>query len=206
MIVCLVFPIPLIVRACTIAQIVSDCIHYLRKHIFRLSSCRSFLSPTFHILLLWHNCCLSILSWRSCHSGLSIHMILDLFPILFVDQPVCFSTVLCQSIIIDHKLRNAPNPQMLSASKPLSAWFTSWHHCVDRYVNFLYVPTRSGKKLFFVALTIVSWVNFVVGQDVWCCKIWTTCRQAVSFMSRLVRVINLNTARPAFWLSHHWDW
>jgi hypothetical protein len=37
---------------------------------------------------------------------------------------------------------------------------------LDRKVDLPYVPASSGKKLFFVALTFVSCVNFVVAQDV----------------------------------------
>ena len=48
------------------------------------------------------------------------------------------------------------------------------------------------------ALTIESCVDFVVGRDVECCKIWTTWRQAGSFMSRFVGLINLNKAKSAF--------
>jgi hypothetical protein len=60
------------------------------------------------------------------------------------------------------------------------------------------MSTGSGVKFFFRALTIVSFVDLVVGQDVGCWKIWTTWRQAEPFMSRFVRLINSNKAKSAF--------
>jgi len=48
------------------------------------------------------------------------------------------------------------------------------------------------------ALTIVSCVDLVVGRDVGYCKIWTTWRQAESFMSRFVCLINSKKAKSAF--------
>jgi len=42
---------------------------------------------------------------------------------------------------------------------------------VDRFFDLTYLPARSGEKFFFGALTIVVWVDCVVGQDVGCCTI-----------------------------------
>jgi hypothetical protein len=64
-------------------------------------------------------------------------------------------------------------------------------HCTD-------VPSGSGEKFFFRELTIVSCVDLGVGRDVGCCKLWTTWRQAESFMSRFVRLISSNKAIFAF--------
>jgi len=102
------------------------------------------------------------------------------------------------SFFFESKLRNAPRARTVSASKPLWPSFASWHRRVDRFVDLPYLPGGSGEKVFFRALTIVVWVYFVVGRDVRCCKIWTIWRQAESFMSRLVRVLNLNQAKSAF--------
>ena len=52
-----------------------------------------------------------------------------------------------------------------------------------------YLSARSGEMFIFGALTIVVCVDFVVGRDVGCCKLWTIWRQAASFMSRLVRLL-----------------
>jgi len=69
---------------------------------------------------------------------------------------------------------------------------------VECFVDLPYLPAGSGEKFFLGALTIVSCVDLVVGHDVGCCKIWTTGRQAESFMSRFVRLINSNKAKSAF--------
>jgi len=61
-----------------------------------------------------------------------------------------------------------------------------------------YLPAKSCERFFFGALTIVSCVDFVVGRDVGCCKIWTTRRQGKSYMSRFVCLINLNKAKSEF--------
>jgi len=69
---------------------------------------------------------------------------------------------------------------------------------VDIFVDVPYLPAGSIEKFFFRALTIVSGIDLVVGQDVECCKIWTTLRQAQSFMSRFVHLINSNRAKSVF--------
>ena len=69
---------------------------------------------------------------------------------------------------------------------------------MERVVNLLYLPAGSGKWFFFGTLTIVFCVEFVDGGDVGCCMIWTTWRQAASFMSRLVLLIDLNKAKSEF--------
>jgi hypothetical protein len=58
---------------------------------------------------------------------------------------------------------------------------------------------------FFGALTIVFILGFVDCQVVGCCKIWTTWRQAESFMSWLVHCMNKNTAKSELWPSLHWE-
>jgi len=45
----------------------------------------------------------------------------------------------------------------------------------------------------------------VIGRDVGCCNIWTIWREAASFMSRLVHLINSNKANSVFWPSLHWE-
>jgi hypothetical protein len=91
-----------------------------------------------------------------------------------------------------------PNAWSHSASKSLLRPFAWWHRHVDCSVDLLCMSTGSGVKFFFRALTIVSFVDFVVGQDVGCWKIWTTWRQAEPCMSRFVRLINSNKAKSAF--------
>ena len=110
-----------------------------------------------------------------------------------------------ESIMLDHQLHDAPKARISCTSKPLLLWFTSWCCGVNRFVNFLYMPAGSGKRCLLAALTVVSWVDFVVGQDVGCCKIWTTWRQAASWIWRLVHLINLNTAKSTVWPSLHWE-
>jgi len=60
---------------------------------------------------------------------------------------------------------------------------------VDIFVDLPCLPAGSGEDFFVTALTIVSRVDLVV-EDVGCCKIWSTWRQANSFMSRCERLIN----------------
>jgi hypothetical protein len=101
---------------------------------------------------------------------------------------------------LDSKLRKAANAQICSASKPLLLSFAWWHRCVAFFGGLPYLPDGSGEKICFGALTIVLSVAFVV-RDVWCRKIWTKYRQAESFMSRFVRLINSNIPKSAFWPS-----
>ena len=72
---------------------------------------------------------------------------------------------------------------------------------MDQLVDMLYLPGGSGEMFFLGAFTIVVCVDFVFGQDVGCCKVWTLWRQAASFMSRLVCLINLNKQNQHF--DHH---
>jgi len=60
-----------------------------------------------------------------------------------------------------------------------------------------YLPACSGEKFIFGTLTIVVYIGFVE-CNVGCCKILTIGRQAVSFMSRLVHLINLYKEKFAF--------
>jgi len=108
-----------------------------------------------------------------------------------------------ESFCFDHKLFNAPNARTLSSSKPLLPSFAWWFRRVESWVHMPDLASESWERYYFAALTIVSWVDFVVVQDGGWCMIWTTSRQAVSVMSRLVRLINLNKAKSAVWLSRH---
>lgn len=65
-------------------------------------------------------------------------------------------------------------------------------------VVLLSLPAGSSTTFIFKALSIVSCVEFVVGQDIACCMIWTTRSEAVSFMLRLIWLINFNKAKSVF--------
>ena len=95
-----------------------------------------------------------------------------------------------ESFFLDRELRNAPNARTRSACKRLLLLFAWWCRHVDFFIDLPYWPTRCWEKFFFAALTSVSCVDLVVGWHDGCCKIWTTWRQAASFMSRLVGFIN----------------
>jgi hypothetical protein len=81
-IIFLVFSILLIIGTCKIAQTVSDRIQHLIKCCFRLPSCRTPVCSSRYIL---HYCCFCVLNSLSCHSGLSLHNILDPFLSPFLD-------------------------------------------------------------------------------------------------------------------------
>jgi len=109
------------------------------------------------------------------------------------------------SFLLDRTWRNVSKAQTLSASKPLLLSFPWWLCCVNHFVVLPYMPTGIGEKFILGTLTIVLYVNFVVGWDVGCCMMWIIWRQAVSFMSTLVQLIILNKARFPFWLSMKWE-
>ena len=69
---------------------------------------------------------------------------------------------------------------------------------MDDCVNLLHLPTGSGERFLFKGYAIVSFVDCVIGQDVGCCKMWITWRQAGSTMTWLVHLINFNKANSAF--------
>jgi len=110
------------------------------------------------------------------------------------------------SFFLDHRLHNASRARTLSACKQHFPSFAGCRHLVDRFVDLLNLLTGNGEMFFLWALTIVSCIYFVVGQDVGCCKRWTTWRKAVAFMSRLLWLINWNKTYSAYWLSIHLEW
>jgi hypothetical protein len=52
---------------------------------------------------------------------------------------------------------------------------------------FAIFPQQKWQKVLFRAFTTVVYVDFVIGQDVECCKIWMIWRQAETLMSSLER-------------------
>jgi len=130
----------------------------------------------------------------------SIHFSFSFFLKQFVSH--LFST---ESFLLDHTPRKVPKTRTLSSFNPLLPWFGWWCCDVDFFVNLPYLPAGSGEMFHLGALTLASCIDLVVGRDVGCCKMWTTQRQAASFVSRLVGSINLNKAKSAFWPSLHWE-
>ena len=65
-------------------------------------------------------------------------------------------------------------------------------------VDLPYLSAGSREIFMFGELTILVCVDFEFGRDVGYCKIWTIWRHAESFMSRLVRLINLNKHNKHF--------
>jgi len=90
-IIILVFPILPIIGTCNIAQTISDGVEHLLQSCFRLGGCQSHLLSISHIILLLLNCCLCVFNLLCCHSGLSFHIILDPFLLLFVASEGSFS-------------------------------------------------------------------------------------------------------------------
>jgi hypothetical protein len=112
-----------------------------------------------------------------------------------------FSTA---NIFLDHKMHNALGAQALSVFRLLLP-SVHWRHCsVDPFVNWLFLPTRSGEKFIFIVLRIICCIDFVVGRDVGCYKIWMIWSQGVTLMSRIVHLINLNNTKSACWQSLDW--
>jgi len=105
------------------------------------------------------------------------------------------------SIFLDRTLRNAPRARTIYTSRLLLPSFAWWYCRVEHFIDSLYLPARCGETFFFGALTIVVCVDYVVWRDVGCCMIWTIWGQATSFMSRLVRLINLNKSKSMLWSS-----
>jgi hypothetical protein len=105
------------------------------------------------------------------------------------------------SFFLDVKLRNAPNGRTQSTSKPLVMSFASSCWGVAFLVDLPYWPSGSYKKFSLGPLTIVLCVDLVVRQDVGCYQIWTTWRQAESWMARFVCLINSNKPTTGFWPS-----
>jgi len=93
-------------------------------------------------------------------------------------------------------LFHLPSRSCLHSLDDIIGW-TAW-------LVYYICPPEVGNVL-FGALTIVVCVDFLLGQDVGCCKLWTIWRQAASFMPMLIRLIILNNAKSPFWLSINRD-
>ena len=76
-------PLLTLVGTCKIAQTVYDSIQYVFKCCSVLSGCRPHVFSCSYIIKLLHNRCLCVLNSPLCHSGFSLHIILDLFFFLF---------------------------------------------------------------------------------------------------------------------------
>jgi len=72
------------VRTCKIAKTISNCIRHLLQCYFRLRGCPFRLFGISHTILLLLNCCFCVFNWLSSHSGLSFHIILNPFLLLFI--------------------------------------------------------------------------------------------------------------------------
>jgi len=109
------------------------------------------------------------------------------------------------SFFLDGKLRHAPKaPTLIASNLPIPS--LTWRRgYVDRIADLPYLPTTCTEKISLGMLTIVCWVDFVVGWDVGYCKIRTMRTQAASFMSRVVCLIILNKIQSAFWPSLLWE-
>jgi len=196
-IVVLIFSILLIIGTCKITQSVSNNIQHLLEWFSGLSCCQFRLFSISHIILLLLKRCLYIFYSLPCHSGFSIHIILRPLHILIIAEKVCFLSFLRRQ---QHSAPNAPTLSTPKLVLPMISW---WHCCSDWLVDLQYLSARSGDRFYFPALSIVLNVHFVVRRDVGCCKIWTTWRQAGSFMSRLVCLIHFSKEKSAFCLSLH---
>jgi hypothetical protein len=99
---------------------------------------------------------------------------------------------------LDHKLCIALKSWTHYTSKWFLPWITVWWHHLNHMVDLL--NSRAGTNTTFIlrAFYIVSCIEFVVGQDIACCMIWTTRSEAASFMLRLVCLINFNKAKSVF--------
>jgi len=87
---------------------------------------------------------------------------------------------------ISHSYILALCPSLIDGSQAFSCQYFN----IVFFIDLQYLPGGSRETFFFGALIIESSVDHFGGREVGCCKIWTTWRQAASFMSRLVGLIN----------------
>jgi len=79
---------------------------------------------------------------------------------------------------LNRKLCNALRARTGWASKLVLPSFAWWRCRVHRWADQTYLPAGSGEKFIFGTLTIGVCVDFVVAQEVGCCKSWMLCWQA----------------------------
>jgi len=193
------------IRNCKIAYTTYNRIRHLLKCCFGLSGSHSLLFSNSHIFLLLHNHCLHAINWPSRHSSLRIYRILNALLFLFVAQTIGFLTVSCLQRFV--RLEAVQNS---SCSDPV--WFEAPRASICMMLSSCGVLCKSaefaassGELFFFRALITLLSVDFVDWRDVGCCKMRTTWRQAVPFMSRLVWLRNLNKAKSVVSPSLHWE-
>ena len=194
----LLIPIMISIGTCKIAQSVSDSIQNHVQHYFRLSGCRPRAFSSSHTFQLLRDRCLCISNSLSCHSGFSFHIILDPFLVLSIAKKVRFLSLLCRTLLFRSyaaQLSQRLDHFCVLASLVIIGLMTWTCRLLCRFAEFAHPKWR---KFLFGALPIVLCIDLDVGRDVGCCKIWTTWRQAESFMSRIVCLINSNKGKYAF--------
>jgi len=131
---------------CKIAPSVSNSIQHYLNSFFGLCSCPSHIlsiSVIFHLLPNRWLCGCNLLS---CHSGFSLHIILDPLLCNIVAQKVCLLSFLHCNFFLDCKLHNALLARTVSAAKLLLTSFFWRCHYVDCIFDFPDLPDRSGES------------------------------------------------------------
>jgi len=138
-IIFLMISVLMLVGSSKIAQTVPDTSQHLFKWFFWLSGCQFWMFRISDILLLLLNRCLCVFSWLCCHSGLSLHIMIDPLLFLFVAQGVCFYTVLSPKLLFGSQAvqcSTSSNAVYFQAVLALICLVTSLCGAVDRFTIF----------------------------------------------------------------------
>jgi len=98
-IISLVLPIVTIVATPKGAQIITHGVQHLLKCCFWLCGCQSHVFSISHIFLILLNCCLCVFNSPSCRSGVTSHIILYRFLLLFIAEEVSFTSFSCCKLL-----------------------------------------------------------------------------------------------------------
>jgi len=191
-----------IVGTCNIVLTISDVVQHLLQWCFWFGGCQYRLFSISHILLLVLTYCLRVISSLSRQSCLSVHIILYRFLVVFLAWTLCVSWLPRLKLHFGsqaaHCLKGS-DPVYFHAAVAFSHLLTLLCAVL---VDLPYLAAGSGERFLFRALTTDFCIDFVEVQDVRCCKIWTTWRQAASGMSRLVQLIDVN--KPDLCFDRHY--
>jgi len=152
-VIILILPTLPIIGTCKIAPTISNGVQHLLECCLQVSCCQSRFFNISHIVLLLLNCCLCVCNSHSCHSGISIHIILNSFHLCFIPWTVCFWMFPCR------KLCYAPRAGAIFTVKLRLSSFV-WWHCRVEHCAHLFICLGEWRNYLFVSIDrcILCWL------------------------------------------------
>jgi hypothetical protein len=162
----LVFPIHPIIATPKASQTVSDSNHPLLKSLFGLAVCQSCGFSLLLIVLLLLNCCLRIFDSLSCPTIFFLNLFLKPFCFQFMIREVCFVSFPSRNFCLELQPAQYPKASHAFCFTAALAIGGLMMSAGGQCVGMPYMPARCVEMFFLITLTIVVFVDFVIGRNV----------------------------------------